>query len=70
MKNSQEVINYNNNNINNKLMIIPIVIGAFGTVTKGLVQGLKDLDATGHMETVHSTALFGLARILRRILET
>ena len=27
-----------------KVTIIPIVIGAFGTVTKGLVKGLEDLE--------------------------
>ena len=29
---------------NMKVMMIPIVIGALGTVTKGLVQGLEDLE--------------------------
>ena len=29
---------------NMKLMVIPIVIGALGTVTKGLVQGVEDLE--------------------------
>ena len=29
---------------NMKVTIIPIVIGAFGAVTKGLVRGLEDLD--------------------------
>ena len=28
---------------NRKRTVIPIVIGAFGTVTKGLIQGLEDL---------------------------
>ena len=32
---------------NMKVTIIPIVIGAFGTVTKGLVQELEDLEITG-----------------------
>ena len=27
---------------NRKMTIIPIVIGAFGTVTKGLLKGLED----------------------------
>ncbi len=26
-----------------KVMFIPIMIGAFGTVTKGLIKGLEDL---------------------------
>ena len=29
---------------NVKVTIIPIVIGAFGTVTKGLLKGLDDLE--------------------------
>ena len=35
---------------NMKVSIIPIVIGALGTVTKGLVQGLEDLEITGRMK--------------------
>ena len=55
---------------NMKVTIIPIVIGAFGTVTKRLVQGLKNLDITGRMETVQTTALLKSTRILRRVLES
>ena len=55
---------------NMKVTIIPIVIGALGTVTKGLIQGLEDLEIAGRMETVQSTALLSWARILRRDLET
>ena len=50
--------------------IIPIVIGAFGTVTKGLSKGLKDLEVGGRVETIQTTALLRTARILRRVLET
>ena len=37
---------------NMKGMIIPIVIGALGTVTKGLVQGLEDLEIRRQVETI------------------
>ena len=30
-----------------KVTIIPIVIGAFGTVTKGLLKGLEDFEVSG-----------------------
>ena len=30
-----------------QVTIIPIVIGAFGTVTKGLLKGLEDLEVGG-----------------------
>ena len=32
---------------NMKVTIIPIVIGAFGTITKGLLKGLEDLEVGG-----------------------
>ena len=50
-------------------MIIPIVIGAFGTVTKGLLKGLEDLEVGGRVETIQTTALLRTARIQRRVLE-
>ena len=53
-----------------KVMVIPIVIGVFGTVTKILVQGLGDFEITGRVETTQTTALLRSARILQRVLET
>ena len=55
---------------NKKVTIIPIVIGAFGTVTKGLLKGLEDLEVGGRVETIQTTALLKTPRILRRVLET
>ena len=37
---------------NMQVTIIPIVIGAFGTVTKGLLKGLEDLEVGGRVETI------------------
>ena len=53
-----------------KVTIVPIVIGAFGTITKGLLKGLEDLEVGGWVETTQMTALLRTARILRRVLET
>ena len=67
-----------------KVTIIPIVIGAFGTVTKellivngafgtvtqGLLKGLEDLEVGERVETIQTAALLRTARILRRVLET
>ena len=53
-----------------RVTIVPIVIGAFGTVSKGLLKGLEDLEVGGRVETIQSTALLKTARILRRVLET
>ena len=53
-----------------KVTVIPIVIGAFGTVTKGLLKGLGELEVDGRVETIQTTALLKTSRILRRVLET
>ena len=37
---------------NMKVTVIPIVIGTFGTITKGLVQGLEDFEKTGRAKTI------------------
>ena len=55
---------------NMQVIIIPIVIGAFGTVTKGLLKRLEDLEVGGRVETIQTTALLRTAKMLRRILET
>ena len=52
-----------------KVTIILIVIGAFGTVTKGLLKGMEDLEVGDLVETIQTTALLKTARILRRVLE-
>ena len=38
-------------------MMVPIVIGAFGTVTKGLLKDLRDLGVGGRVEIIQMTAL-------------
>ena len=53
-----------------KVTIIPIMTGAFGTVTKGLLKGLEDLKIRGRVETIQTTSLLRTARILRRVQET
>ena len=50
--------------------ILPIVIGVFGIVTKGLLTGLEDLEVGGRVEIIQTTALLRTARILRGVLET
>ena len=37
---------------NMQVTIIPIAIGAFGTVTKGLQKGLADWEVGGREETI------------------
>ena len=72
--------NNNNNNLdlareqrklrNMPVTVIPIVTGALGTLTEGLVQRLEDIGIRGRVETIQTTALLRPAIILRRVLET
>ena len=55
---------------NMKVTIVPIVIVALGTVTKGLLKGLEDLEVGARVETIQMIALLRTARVLRRFLET
>ena len=55
---------------NMQVTIIPIVIGAFDTVTKGLQKSLDVLEVSGRVETIQMTSLLRTGRILRRVLET
>ena len=55
---------------NMKVTIIPLVISVFGTVTKGLLKGLEDLEVGGRVETIQTPKLLRTAGILRRVLET
>ena len=55
---------------NMNVTIIPIVIGAFGTVSKRLLKGLEDLDVGRRVETIQTTTLLRTARMMRRVLET
>ena len=44
-----------------------MLIGPLGTVIKGLVQGLDDLEIIRQVETIQTTALLRSARILRTV---
>ena len=47
-----------------KVTIIPILIGALGTVTKGLIQRLEDLEIREYIETILTIVLLGSLSIL------
>ena len=55
---------------NMKITVIPIIVGALGTVPKGLEKGLKELELRERIETIQPTAALRSARILKRFLET
>ena len=53
-----------------EVTIKPIATGALNTVTKGLIQGVKNLEIMGRVETIQTTALLRSAKVLRRVMET
>ena len=55
---------------NLRVKMIPIVFGGFGTVSKFLEMGLKELEVGGRTETIQITEFFRLVRVLKRAQET
>ena len=49
--------------------VIPIVIGALGTVTDRLEQNLKDIGVTTRIELIQKSTLLGTAKIIRQVLD-
>ena len=54
---------------NKRVTVIPIVIGALGTVPKSLKNRLDQIGIRTKIETMQATALLNTARILRNVLE-
>ena len=48
---------------NMRVTVIPVVIGALGTVLKGLERKWEELEIGGRIETTQTTVLLRLARI-------
>ena len=43
-----------------KVTIVPIVVAALGTITKGLWKGLEDLEIGGRVEIIQTTVFIPL----------
>jgi hypothetical protein len=50
--------------------VVPVIVGALGTIPKRLSSFLALLDINLSVETIQKSALLGTARILRKVLET
>ena len=50
-------------------MVVPVVIGALGSVIKEFDRWIEKLGITFNVGVVQKTALLGTARILRKVLE-
>ena len=51
-------------------MVLPIVIGALGTVTNDLRKNLDKVDLHLGVDGLQKTCLLGTARIIRKVLDT
>ena len=52
-----------------RVTVIPIVVGAFGTVPKGLEKRLNESEIKAKIETNLTTGKLISTRILRKVLE-
>ena len=50
------------------MVVIPIVVGAPGTVLQGFEKRLEELEFKGRIDHIQITALLRSARILKRVL--
>ena len=55
--------------VEHKDFVVPIVVGASGTVTNNLGKHLKTIGVTATVELLQKATLLGTARILRKVLE-
>ena len=51
------------------VIIIPVVIGSLGIVTKNLENYLSKIDFAPGIEPLQKTCLLGIARVLRKVLD-
>jgi hypothetical protein len=51
-----------------KCVIIPVIIGATGRVTKGLKTNLEAIPATHSIDSLQKTAVLGTSHIIRKVL--
>ena len=52
-----------------KVTVIPIIVGASGTVSKDIENFIEQLGITIRLEQLQKTAPFGTARLFRKVLE-
>ena len=53
-----------------RVTVVPIIIGALGTVSKDLKKWLAEIGVTCHLESLQRACLLGTARILCKVLDT
>ena len=51
-----------------KTVVIPVVVGALGTVKKGMAENIKKVSERATMTEIKKICMLGSARILRKVL--
>ena len=51
-----------------KTIVIPVVVGALGTVKKGMVENIKRVSERATVTEIHKICMVGAARILKKVL--
>ena len=51
-----------------KTIVIPVVVGALGTVKKGMVESIKKVSERATVTEIQKICMLGSARILRKVL--
>jgi len=53
-----------------KRMIIPVITGATGIVTKGFKKNLEDIPGNNSVASLQKTAILGTSHIIRKVLQS
>jgi len=61
--------NNNNNNMNLKCTIVPVIIGATGTVTRSVRKNLESVPGKHSIDSLQKTAVLGTSHIIRKVLQ-
>ena len=51
-----------------KTIVIPVVVGALGTVKKGMVENIEKVSKSANATEIQKICMLGSARILRKVL--
>ena len=51
-----------------KTVVIPLVVGALGTVKKGIIENIKKVSERATMTEIQKIFMLGSTRILRKVL--
>ena len=51
-----------------KTIVIPVVVGALGTVKKGMIENIEKVSKIANVTEIQKICMLGSARILRKVL--